>query len=181
MITEHLHFIAIIPPSPLKEKVSLIKKDFANKYGAIHALKSPPHITLIPPFKMNKSIELKVSDFLHDFVVNVKPFYITLEGYDHFKPHVIFLKPLINSEIKDLHRNLTNQFYQIFPSGKPSKRRFHPHMTIAFRDLTPKMFYAAWEYYKKAEFNTEFLVDQICLLKHNGKIWEEHKEYHFTK
>jgi 2'-5' RNA ligase len=51
MVEEKLYFIAIIPPQPYKEKIAGIKQSFAEIYHVSHALKSPPHITLIPPFK----------------------------------------------------------------------------------------------------------------------------------
>ena len=46
-----LFFIAIMPNKELEEEVYAFKKYMASHFGAQHALKSPAHITLIPPFK----------------------------------------------------------------------------------------------------------------------------------
>jgi len=45
-----LFFVALLPPEDLQREISAFKKHIANTWGACHALKSPPHITLQPPF-----------------------------------------------------------------------------------------------------------------------------------
>ena len=50
-------------------------------------------------------------------------------------------------------------------------RPFHPHITIAFRDLKKPMFYEAWEYFGGLKFNGRFSVEEVNLLKHEGGKW----------
>jgi len=47
----YLYFFAVVPPEEIQSSVTDIKQDFKERFNASHALKSPPHITLIPPFK----------------------------------------------------------------------------------------------------------------------------------
>jgi 2'-5' RNA ligase len=43
-------FIAVIPPEDIQEAVTALKREAAARFESRHALKSPPHVTLIPPF-----------------------------------------------------------------------------------------------------------------------------------
>ncbi len=51
-------------------------------------------------------------------------------------------------------------------------RPFHPHLTIATRDLRKKAFYEAWEHFKKKEYAAEWITEGISLLRHNKKNWD---------
>ena len=179
MISEHLYFIAIIPPQPIKNDIQQIKETFAHTYNVYHALKSPPHITLIPPFKLSDSDGSKLSEFLNHFARDVEPFNLTIDNYACFKPRVIFLKPILNDALADLYDQSSKRFFEVFPVGKPSKRPFHPHLTIAFRDLKPGTFRKAWLECKNKIFQASFSVDRLFLLKHNGKRWEASEEFSF--
>ena len=57
-------------------------------------------------------------------------------------------------------------------SFKKEQRPFHPHITIANRDLAKKDFKKAWEYFAGLRYDTEFQADSISLLRHNNKEWE---------
>ena len=57
--------------------------------------------------------------------------------------------------------------------------KFTPHMTVAFRDLTPENFYLAKTAYDKKKISFSFLVQSICLLRHNGQHWDIVHEAHF--
>ena len=46
----NLYFIALLPPVEVAEEVTEIKQFFARNYNSRAALKSPPHVTLQPPF-----------------------------------------------------------------------------------------------------------------------------------
>ena len=179
MVKGKLYFIAIIPPHPYKDIISEVKNSFAKTYHVSHALKSPPHITLIPPFKISETQEKEVVDFLNKFVENAFSFHLKVENYSCFKPRVIFLKPILNEYLKNLYQKISQEFYDLFPIGQLSKRPFHPHLTIAFRDLKAKTFYRAWKEYEAKTFKAEFLVDRIFLLKHDGKKWEEFRWFRF--
>jgi 2'-5' RNA ligase len=54
---------------------------------------------------------------------------------------------------------------------------FHPHLTVAFRDLKKPNYQLAWEEFKSKNFQAEFIADKITLLKHTGKVWEIHQEF----
>ena len=57
---------------------------------------------------------------------------------------------------------------------------FHPHVTIAFRDLKRAIFVEAWDFFQTQSFDRQFSVNGISLLKHDGVQWEETEVFHFN-
>ena len=45
-----IFFIALLPPLKVQKYATKVKEHFAQQYNTKAALKSPPHITLQPPF-----------------------------------------------------------------------------------------------------------------------------------
>ena len=176
-----LYFAAVIPPDPLKSRVQALKQEFYEKYHFSHALKSPPHITLLPPFIWPETKEYEINRFLMDLSARQSPFDISLNGFGAFKPRVIYLKIIENEWLAELYHTFAGAFYPKFGLPAPPDRPYHPHMTLAFRDVTPGMFYTAWDEWKNKGFEGSFTVNSICLLKHIRKRWEEHFIIPFRK
>jgi 2'-5' RNA ligase len=53
----HLYFIALVVHGELAEKIRTIQLYCSETYQSKKALRSPPHVTLIPPFRHDDSIE----------------------------------------------------------------------------------------------------------------------------
>ena len=51
MNDKSLYFIAIIPPEKIRREIEELKKKISVAFNTKRALNSPPHITLIPPFR----------------------------------------------------------------------------------------------------------------------------------
>lgn len=166
-----LYFIALIPPEPWKEAVTELKKEFST-YKSFHALKSPPHVTLIPPFRMGADSEPKLKRELNEFAASRHQFSLRVVGFGAFKPRVIFLEIELSDDLTALYDGITRDFGYLIEDSFRSNKRFHPHMTLAFRDLTKSMFHKAWDHYRDKEFSFEFQVESVYLLKHNGKFWD---------
>ena len=177
MIAEKLYFVAIIPPEPIRGIIEDIKVQFATQYRVYHALKSPPHITLIPPFKLSGNDLPKLRNLLTNCISQLSPFNITIKNYGCFKPRVIYLKPVLNDKLQLIHQQINRAFFHGFPSLIQSNRPFHPHLTIAFRDLTPKIFDISWTEVKQKRFESEFTAEAVSLLMHDGKRWIEHLQF----
>jgi 2'-5' RNA ligase len=58
-------------------------------------------------------------------------------------------------------------------------RKFHPHVTIAFRDLKKSAFYEMMEEYQQASYSAVFPVTSFYLLKQTGKVWVPFSEFCF--
>ena len=176
MENRSLFFIAIIPPGPPRKRIANLKIAFANRYESYHALKSPPHITLVPPFKLNTTETDRIINRLHEFVTRESRLEIFMQGYGSFKTRVIYLNIEENEALASLQKRLSSQIMMNYRS-----KNFKAHLTIASRDLSFEMFSKAWDDYKNEPFTDSFEVDRLHLLKHDGKIWKIEKEFEFNK
>lgn len=173
-----LFFIALVPENDLKLKLGEIKNSFANNYKAHHALKLPPHITLIPPFKIDQDKESTLIKVIRQTAANTYSFEIQLNGFGAFPPRVIFINVLNSIALNDLYNRLYENAQQLLP-GKP-QREYHPHITIANRDLKRQKFDEAWPVFKKQEFRETFPVHHLYLFGHDGRTWKILDEFPFN-
>ena len=168
-----MYFIAIVAPEEINQQVLKWKTFFKEHYECSVALKSPAHITIIPPFWMNEGLTNDLINSIREFSITKNKFEITLHNFAAFQPKVIFVD-VVKSEI-------LNRFYQSFTEFifsqnkfpiKKEDRTFHPHVTLATRDLYKKAFHEAWEIFSKKKYETLWIVNGISLLRHNKKNWD---------
>lgn len=174
-----LYFIAVVPPSPLSAELLAFKQYFRERYQSKAALNSPPHITLHMPFEWKEEKEAILITKIQQFASTRSRFNMKLEDFGCFKPRVIYIQLVQSAEMENLHNelhrfcktnlNLFNARYKDLP--------FHPHLTVAFRDLRKSEFHKAWEEFKTKPFSAEFTVHKLSLLKHDGHRWEVFQEF----
>src|SRR5688572_17122426 len=172
-----LYFIAIIPPPPLTAEIRLIQEDFSVRFLSKKALNVVPHITLLPPFRLRNEEIQRLHHWFETSRVDLDPFDLSLDGFAAFnnkKQPVVYLKPVVNDQLGQLHQQLFDAFHASFPGLLPigNLRPFTPHLTIAYRDLTKAMFDQAWGEYRSRNYQATFTVDRYHLLKHSGKQWD---------
>lgn len=176
---ERQYFVAIVPPSPIYEEALQQKEYFKVKYNSKASLNSPPHITLHMPFKWVEKNEDELVEELGRFALANTALTINLNGFSSFPPRVIFINiettPELENLQKELHRhvkrklNLFNANYKELP--------FHPHLTLAFRDLKKPNYQKAWEEFVDKNYQASFVADKITLLKHSGSVWEVFRHF----
>jgi 2'-5' RNA ligase len=170
------YLLAILPPEPILADVLKIKEYFRDVYNSKGALNAPAHITLHMPFEWRSDREEILINKLQAFSAEQSRFEIALEGFNCFPPRVIFVN------VED-NPNLTNCQRQLFTFCKTQlnifnatykEQPFHPHITVAFRDLKKREFDASWQEFKEKPFRAEFKCSSIALLRHDGKFWRQH-------
>ncbi|MGK7391244.1 MAG: 2'-5' RNA ligase family protein [Candidatus Cyclobacteriaceae bacterium M2_1C_046] len=175
-----LYFIALVPDGEVHDEIMSIKHEFAENYNSKAALKSPPHITLYMPFRWKEEKEDKLFEVLEKLSMENKNHQVELENYGKFGTKAIYIDVKENEQLSSLQKNLIRSFkreLKIIDEGF-EERPFHPHMTVAFRDLKKPMFWKAWnEEYKDKPFNASFQANGIILLKHDGKMWQIYKNF----
>ena len=180
MAQQELYFIALIPSEPLKSEVTSIKKGIEQNYQSKASLKSPPHITLHMPFQWKSKKFEVIEQTLLELASKTQPFTVELDNFSAFPPKVIYIDVQGNESLDALKKAMAEaslQTWKLF--DRVETRPFHPHMTVAFRDLKKVEFYKAWELYKDKSFKKQFIADGFTLLKHNGKFWEEFMNFKF--
>lgn len=181
MSEQQLCFIALLPPPAIQEEANQIKEHFATVYESSHAKKSPPHITLQPPFKWEKERLPELKNTLKAFSERQIPIPVTLSGFGAFPPRVIYIHVEKTPELLNIQNALLIHLEETLNlvDSMAKSRPFVPHMTVAFRDLSKTHFHQAWEVYKDQPFDYEFTVQALTLLLHNGKFWEIGETFNF--
>lgn len=181
MPTFHRFFVALLPPQEVQEYANEIKQDFADRYHSQAAQKSPPHITLQPPFEWAESEVSKLEQRLSQFAACQSPIPVTLDGYAAFAPRVIFINVQPTAELLRVQTNLMRCLEEtlgiIDPTAK--SRPFVPHMTVAFRDLTIENFKLAWQEFQGRSLHANFLVSHLTLLRHDETRWQIDQDFSF--
>jgi 2'-5' RNA ligase len=173
-MTKQRFFIALLPPQNIQQLVTKIKEHFAEVYNSRAALKSPPHVTLQPPFEWELKELPNLAEKLAEFAQNQAPIPMILDGFAAFKPRVIYINVLKNPELLEVQKQLMDYLESSLGivHEVSKNRRFAPHLTVAYRDLTKPNFYQAWQEFAQKSFHFEFIIPQVTLLIHNGKSWD---------
>ena len=178
-----MFFIAVLPHEELQERVRKIKLEIRDRYGSGHALNSPAHLTLIPPFYWPIHQVDDLTGSLDIFCRKEEPFEIRLNNFGAFPPRVIYIDVVKNETLHGLYERL--KFFMAVKwdirERKGVNKPFNPHMTLAFRDLTKENFKQAWAEYKNKIFSDDFYVDKIVLLIHQQNHWEIQHHAYFGK
>jgi 2'-5' RNA ligase len=178
---ESLYFLAIIPPKNICEEVFRFKRIAHEKFGSKASLNSPAHITLHMPFKWKQKKEGTLVDKLKQFKFDSYPISIGLNGFEFFEPRVIFIDLLENESIRRLQKELSayiRKSLNVF-NADYKDRVFHPHITVAFRDLKKPVFPEAKAFFSSKAYEKKFDANQFCLLKHDGSNWQEFMSFPF--
>jgi len=174
-------FIALLPPLEIQDYANEIKQYFAQTYESRAAQKSPPHITLQPPFEWQLDTLPVLEQCLKTFADTRTPVPVTLNGFGAFVPRVIYINVLKTPELVTLQQDLMAYLEAslgIFDQVSKT-RPFAPHMTVAFRDLTRQNFRAAWPQFQHRQLEFEFTAPQLTLLIHDGRQWNVSAEFPF--
>ena len=183
MAIERLYFIAIVPPEEISGQITAIKHEFTSNYGSSHALNAPPHITLHMPFKCKDSKLDDLVAMLQARAQELKSFPVWLEGFAAFPPRVIYVDVKENEALRNCQRAIMHSMRTLNVLNADYKNRpFHPHITVAFRDLRKAAFHKAWKEFESRPYSADFDVNTISLLMHvheaGGKPhWEILKQF----
>ncbi len=169
---DELYFIAVVPPADIRNEITKIKEDIRDLYGSAHALRSPPHITLHMPFKWSSRKKRSLSQSLGQLSSEIKDFEIELKDFDCFRPRVIFVNVLPCKELDQLQKKVVKTMRSLNVLNADYKNKpFHPHVTVAFRDLRKSEFFKAWDHYQSQQISFTFQARELVLLKHDGHRW----------
>lgn len=176
------YFLALLPPKEILDRVHQIKQKLQEEYGIKYALKSPPHITLKMPFSYNEAKEDRLVGRLREFAACKEPFPLRITGVGTFGSRVIFLGVERSETLLQLQHDLIvfckRELHLV---DELSDRNFHPHMTVAFKDLKKPNFAKALAFVNERKFDADFLVSSFTLLKRADGRWGAKKEVGFRE
>jgi 2'-5' RNA ligase len=161
-----LYFVALTPEASFTSFIRTRQLEMCDLFGVCRALRTPPHVTLVPPFRCIEDYKKDLQNALSE--TNFEPFDLPMIGMGKFGKRVIFIKPEINGELKRLH-TATQIAYN--PWSKPEEQPFHPHFTIGYRNLEP-VFDEAWVYFQEVKIPPVAKMVKVALFKHLNKRWQ---------
>ena len=174
-----LWFVAVMADEALSARVLELKNMMSEIYHAGHALKSPAHITIVPPFKATADELGAISSSLAGALKGRSPRVQKINGFGCFSPRVIFLKPENTQELESLFLDAGRALSAFSFIDMSRQHGFNPHMTLATRDLTPDNFKRAWASLSTREFSASFGIRSVTILKHVSSRWKSHRELFF--
>lgn len=167
-----LYFIALIPDADIEQELHEFKLELFEKYQCKAALKSPAHITLIPPFTWANFQAEKIIEIFKYFHPSIQPFDITVEGFDTFGTQVFFARPLYEEKLYLLQSSVKQHFEPTLKDKIRDRFQFHPHITIANRDLRATDLPEIIKSFEIKKYRRAIRFREISLLRHNGTKWE---------
>lgn len=177
----NLYYIAILPDDLISKEITDFKLYAKANFDTERALTSPPHITIIAPFRPKKNVDLNnLFQDVESFAKTQQPFNITLQNFSRFDDRVIFVNVILSNALENLWRKLNLHLAKAY-NIKEKYNTYNPHITVAFKDLKKDVFPKAWEYFSRINFEREFEVNHLVLLKHNGKFWDVIQRFEFRK
>eukprot|EP00892_Ulva_mutabilis_P009486 jgi/Ulvmu1/690/UM010_0062.1 len=169
-----LWFAALMLPNELSVRVGTIIQDVSSKFDT-GVSTAPPHITLIPPFRMEQANLPALETTLTAFAGGCAPVQIDLRGFGCFEPRVLYID-VVRGEVMGVKERLDAAVQGQCAFVPMERRSFTPHVSIASKRVTPESFEEAWAYLHDQDFEATWLGSEISLLKFNGrtKAWVSH-------
>lgn len=175
-----LYFVALMPPKPIMDQITGFKQYAADHFNSRRAFRSPAHITLQAPFRWDENEIGRVQTVLSDFSKKQIKFPVQFKNFNCFAPKVIYVDVIRTNELDELKSALNDTLFQELSIPKDNYPIFHPHATIAFRDLESDIFPVAWDYFSKQTYEATFEANAMTLLKNEtGVGWHIEATFHF--
>lgn len=180
MHSKHLLYIAIIPSDPPAIALHSLKKVLSEKTGLKRTLKSPPHITLVPPFFCEEAQLPTLVNETFRICSHTEAMHIETAGYDFFSNRVLFAKPAENEQLTHLHLLLRDALAALLPKRK--ERPYNAHLSLLLNDRGHPL---PMEMLKDLVQNLPpwdaFTANAAYLLRHTNGRWNVFIRFDFGK
>jgi 2'-5' RNA ligase len=167
-----LYLVALLPPEPVFAETWALKQEVHRLTGSRNAVRLPPHITLLPPFRAPVAFETDCLAALTDFAATESPFDVALDGFAWFGNRTLFVHVAAAEALKAFHARLLGWCTTRLPQVTPENRPFTPHLTLATRDLPPAQVPELRQLFAERSYAAAFTVSGLTLFRHDGQQWQ---------
>lgn len=172
------YFLAVLPPAVYLDQVEELKRVIHERFGCKYARKSPAHVTLKMPFSFSAKREEHLKESLTSYFSTHHSFRIGINQVGTFGRRVIYLKVNAPQAMIDMQAGLKTYCQrELHLLPELSDRNYHPHMTVAFKDLKASYFDDLVRFLKLQKVGFSFDVDRVFLLRKAQGIWEPIHEF----
>lgn len=174
------YLLILSPEQHFQEQIIREKKAFYERYKAVTALSSKPHITLAS-FLQYQPMEEKIIHRLSNIAGAQQPFMLEANGFDSFPTHTIFFTVATPTAIQELVKRIRPIQHLLKSKDDKPHLIMEPHLTLA-RKLTPRQYEHGWLEYQHKHFTGRCLMKNMLLLKKRDgeKYYEPVMEFAFT-
>jgi 2'-5' RNA ligase len=173
-----MYYIALLCPLEIDEQMDNYKTFMKETYGCEVASKSPAHVTLVNPFFLSDGKHKDLLEKLEAFDSIVTDVSIEIDGFNHFENRVIFADVVSDENLTALQEQIENYLRNSgFPFIKEAKKPYHPHVTIATRDIKVDTFEEAWSNFEGKTFKGSFSTNAIHVMKLVEEKWIHDKQF----
>lgn len=154
----------------IKEHQKVMSEQF-DSHKSYHHI---PHLTLVPPFRTEKAYQPVIYELIQQICDEVGSFSIMIDRFGCFGKHTIFAHAQPSEALKQIHQQLLatlNHKEGLLSSPIHYFQRYHPHITVGYRDLKDT-FKEAWAYFENIPIHEEFNCTEVALLRHDDEKWE---------
>ena len=175
-----MYYLSLICPDPPAGTIRAYQEWMYAHFGCRAAMKSPPHITLVPPFWFPEEKEESLKQVLSDFEFDRPAIEIHWNGFNHFGKRVLYVQVGDHPDLQGLESVLSRHLAMNLEAlAAPRQQPFHPHITIAARDMTPTAYLQAWAHFSGKPFKGSFVSGSISLMKLEPGRWTTEAVYPF--
>jgi 2'-5' RNA ligase len=159
------YLLVLSPHEELWNKITDVKKKFAEDYKSDHARWGKPHVTLVN-FVQYEMMEERILNRLRVVAMGHYPFKVELKDFGSFPSHTIYINVVSKIPVQTLIKEIRSEAQRLMKLNDDNKPHFimEPHLTIA-RKLQPWQYEKAWLEYSHKNFTGRFIADSMLLLK----------------
>ena len=172
---QQTHFIGVLVPDDITLTLEDCRRYMREAYGCKSGHKTPIHVTLIPPFRLQD--EYSTKDLSNAIEGNVLAkglgFTAKVNNFDAFGDRTIFAKVEHDTKWTALRDAVYSAIIKAVPGcTKKDQRPFTPHLTVSNRDIPAGVTKDALEVMNEMDLVEEFPVDNITIFERKGGCWE---------
>lgn len=158
------YLLVLTPNEELRNKITLVRKDFNEKYHPSMPLSGKPHVALVRFLTWNM-LEEKIMNRFHHIGLGITPFKMELKDFGSFPTHTIFINVATKIPVQNLVKELktTQKLMKADPEHDPHFIA-EPFLAVA-RKLLPWQYEKGWTEYSNLHFTAKIIADGMLLLK----------------
>lgn len=168
------HFIGVLLPEDLEATLENCRRYMNTAYGCKSGYGTPVHITLVPPFCLQEDFSTEdLKNGIEEYVLNRQlSFTARIENFNSFGDRTIFANVIQDENWTKLRDEILKGILTACPGcTRKDKRAFHPHATVANRDIPEGVIIKALESMNELNLVKDFLVDNITIFERKGGRW----------
>ncbi|UTC74575.1 2'-5' RNA ligase family protein [Treponema sp. OMZ 792] len=173
-IPQQTHFLGVLLPEDISLRLEDCRQYMNRAYGCKSGHGTPIHVTLVPPFRLQKdhSTDNLIRAIENEVLPKGLGFTAHMDNFDAFGDRTLFAKVVADENWTKLRDETVKAILNACPGcTKKDRRPFRPHATVSNRDIPPGITAKALEVMNELNIVEDFPVDNITIFERKGNRW----------